>query len=84
MYVMLYGLGTYISGSIIKFISGSIIKFKPLQIGGLICFPLVILAIYVNGSLEILILSFAILVSYIIPGHLLRAKFRKEKIATKP
>jgi hypothetical protein len=68
-YIMLYGIGTYISGSLIK--------FKPMKIGGAICIILVAFTPYVDYSLQILLAAFAILISYIIPGHLLRNQYRR-------
>jgi len=68
-YMMLYGIGTYVSGSLIK--------FKPLIWGGLLCFPITILSTLLGADYQILLLALAILVSYLIPGYLLRAKFRK-------
>lgn len=70
-YILLYGIGT--------FISGSLLKFKPLQTGGIICLFLVALAPYLRYELQILLSAFAILVSYIIPGHLLRNQYTKAK-----
>jgi hypothetical protein len=70
-YILLYGIGTYISGSLLR--------FKPMQIGGAICLVLVALAPYLEYSLQILLSAFAILISYIIPGHLLRNQYRKNQ-----
>jgi len=65
----LYGLGT--------FISGGILKFKPLIYGGLSSFALVIIAIALptifnsfNDAMGLLALS--IIVSYLIPGYMLK------------
>jgi hypothetical protein len=71
-YILLYGIGTYISGTLLK--------FKPLKIGGAFCLFLAALTPYLEYSLQILVAAFAILISYIIPGHLLRNKYRKTKI----
>jgi len=70
-YIILYGIGTYVSGSFIK--------FRPLIIGGVICFILTIVSAYLGFDLQIIVLAIAILVSYIIPGHLLRAKYKKQQ-----
>jgi len=70
-YIMLYGIGT--------FISGSLIKFKPMKIGGLACLVLVAITPFLDYTFQILLAAFAILISYIIPGHLLRNQFRKAK-----
>ncbi len=70
IYILLYSIGTYVTGNLIK--------FKPLIIGGIICFPLAIITVYTNFDTEIIMLALAILVSYIIPGHLLRIQYRKQ------
>jgi hypothetical protein len=69
-YIMLYGIGT--------FISGSLIKFKPMKIGGIICLCLAAATSYVPYTTQILLMAFAILISYIIPGYLLRNQYRKD------
>jgi len=68
-YILLYGLGT--------FISGSLLKFKPMKFGGAACLVLVVIAPHLNFALQILLSAFAILISYIIPGHLLRKQYRR-------
>jgi hypothetical protein len=71
IYIVFYAIGTYVSGCLIK--------FKPLIIGGLICFPLAAVTAYLDLDYRIIMLGVAILVSYIIPGHLLRAKYKKQQ-----
>jgi hypothetical protein len=71
-YIILYGIGTYVSGSLIK--------FKPLIIGGIICFPLAAFTAYLSFDYQIIMLAVAILISYIIPGHLLRLKHKKQNL----
>jgi hypothetical protein len=71
-YILLYGIGTYISGSLLK--------FKPLKIGGIFCLFLAALTPYLEYSLQILLMAFAILISYIIPGHLLRNQYQRSTI----
>jgi hypothetical protein len=65
-FIMLYGLGT--------FVSGKIIQFKPLVIGGIIAWILAIGAVYVSYDYQMLFGAAAILISYIIPAYMLRAK----------
>jgi hypothetical protein len=72
IYIIFYAIGTYVSGRLIR--------FKPLIIGGLICFPLAIITIYLDLNYRIIMLGLAILISYIIPGHLLRAKYKKQQV----
>jgi hypothetical protein len=69
IYILLYGLGTYVSGGLIK--------FKPLQIGGLLNFLIAAITVYLPYNNQMLMCALAILTSYIIPGHLLRIHYRK-------
>jgi hypothetical protein len=70
MIMMVYGMWL--------FISGGILKFKPLIIGGLINFACAIGGFYIHTVELILLLSFAVLAGYIIPGHMLNAKYNRE------
>jgi hypothetical protein len=65
-FIMLYGLGT--------FISGSILQFRPLVIGGIIAFGLAIGAAYIDYDYQMLFGAAAILISYIIPAYMLRRR----------
>lgn len=69
IYILIYGIGTSVSGSLIK--------FKPLIIGGIANMVLSTITVYLRNDLQILMTAFAILISYIIPGHLLRLHYRK-------
>ncbi len=70
-YILLYAIGT--------FITGSLIRFRPLIIGGVINFFLAAFAANFSYDHQLLIAAFALVTSYIIPGHLLRNKYRKIK-----
>jgi hypothetical protein len=65
--ILIYGIGT--------FVSGGLLSFRPLIIGGIICFLLSVGAFFVSFQIQLLFIAGAMLVSYIIPGHLLKAKF---------
>lgn len=67
-FIMLYGLGT--------FISGNIIQFRPLVAGGIIAWILAIGSVYAEYDYQMLFGAAAILISYIIPAYLLRYKNR--------
>ncbi len=71
-YIMLYAIATYISGSLIN--------FKPMAYGGAACLVLVVITPYLRYEEQILSAAFAILISYIIPGHLLRNYYHKKVI----
>jgi hypothetical protein len=67
--ILLYGIGT--------FVSGGLLAFRPLIIGGVVCFGLAIGAFFVAFEYQLLLIAVAMLTSYIIPGHLLRAQFKR-------
>ncbi|TKK68322.1 hypothetical protein FC093_11865 [Ilyomonas limi] len=71
-YIAFYGMGT--------FVSGGLIKFKPMIIGGLLCFPLVIVAAFSGYDTQTLLTALAVFISYIIPGHILRYRYQKQSI----
>ena len=73
MVLMVYGLWL--------FISGGAIKFKPLIIGGIINWLIGIISFFVPFDLQLLLLAAAVLLGYIIPGYMLKAKFQKLKTA---
>ncbi len=62
-FILFYGLGT--------FISGKIIHFRPLVVGGIFCWVLACITVFVDYDYQLLIAAMAILCSYIIPGYLL-------------
>ncbi len=70
-YILLYGIGT--------FVCGSILRFRPLIIGGVINYVLAVVSVKLNFDYQLLIAALAILTSYIIPGHLLRMKYQHQK-----
>jgi hypothetical protein len=62
------------------FLTGRLLDFLPLVTGSIICVSLVLLTTFVNYDYGILICGFAVLAGYIIPGHLLRLKFKKHNL----
>ena len=74
-FMLLYGTGT--------FISGKILKFSPLVIGGTASFALSAISVWFNPDLQLLFAAAAILLSYIIPGHLLQTNYKGRNVFTK-
>ncbi len=72
-YILFYGIGTSVSGALLR--------FKPLVYGGTVCFLLAAVAVFLPYAHQILLAGFAILISYIIPGHLLRNRFKQKQEA---
>ncbi len=65
-FMLLYGLGT--------FVSGRLIQFTPLVVGGIIAWILAIAATNFEYDYQMLFGAAAILFSYIIPAYMLRKK----------
>lgn len=63
-FIMLYGLGT--------FVSGHILQFRPLVIGGIINWVLAIVSTYFSFDYQMLFAAAAIWSSYLIPGYMLK------------
>ncbi|MEP6615225.1 MAG: hypothetical protein ABJA57_01535 [Ginsengibacter sp.] len=68
--LVLYGIPT--------FLSGIILKFKALSTGGLICWLLAVVAMFTSYEFQLLLLSLAVACAWIIPGYLLRSRFKKQ------
>ena len=69
--ILIYAIGT--------FVTGRIIQFKPLIIGGLICFGLSVLINFIDGAEQLLVLALSVVVSYLIPGFILRNEYHQQK-----
>ncbi len=69
MILVLYGMPT--------FLSGIILKFKPLIIGGVCCWIIALVSPFININYQLLLVSAAVISAWIIPGYLLKQKFKK-------
>lgn len=69
--MLLYGMAT--------FVCGGIINFKPLIIGGVFSFVCAFISNFFGQTDQLLLISIALIGSYIIPGHLLRSKFKSQQ-----
>ena len=70
-YILLYAIGT--------FVTGKLIRFRPLVIGGLLNFIFAVISVRFSYDNQLLLGGVAILTSYIIPGYLLRNKYRQKE-----
>lgn len=61
------------------FLSGVIIRFTPLKIGGISCWILAVAAIFIDPYQHLLLISLAMVIAWIIPGYLLRSRYKKEQ-----
>lgn len=69
-FLVLYGMPT--------FLSGIILKFKPLIIGGIGCWLLSIITTFISPEYHLLFLPVAMIIAWIIPGYLLRKKYKSQ------
>jgi hypothetical protein len=69
MVLMLYGIGT--------FVSGGAIQFRALIIGGIFCWVFAIGCYFVHMEYQLLLLALAVIAAYIIPGYLLKIRYKK-------
>jgi len=72
IFIVLYAAGT--------FISGSLLKFKPFIAGGIFCWLIAPTSAYFSYENQILFTALALMISYIIPGHLLKMKYQKQNV----
>jgi hypothetical protein len=68
--MVMYGMGV--------FVSGGVINYRPLIIGGIISWLTALIAFYQPYTLQLLLMTVTVIVSYIIPGHMLRIESKKQ------
>lgn len=68
--LVVYGIPT--------FLSGAILKIQSLTIGGICCWVLAEISLFIPLQYHILLISAAVLIAWIIPGIILRNKFLKQ------
>jgi hypothetical protein len=71
LYMMLYGLPT--------FITGGVFKFKPMIWGGLVCWALAIAALFASLATAMLFMAVCGLVAWFIPGIILWNRHTNKK-----
>ena len=64
--IALYGLGT--------FISGSMMKFKPLIWGGILSWFVAIVGLFLSSYYSLPLVAISIIVAYLIPGYMLKSR----------
>ena len=67
--IALYGLGT--------FATGGALQFRPLVWGGAACWVLATVAFRVAFDTQLLLVAAAVLLAYVVPGHLLKNQYRR-------
>jgi hypothetical protein len=69
--MVMYGMGI--------FISGGVISYRPLIIGGIISWIAALVAYFQPYNVQLLLTTATVIVSYIIPGHMLRIESKKQQ-----
>jgi hypothetical protein len=69
-FLAIYGMPTVLSGAILR--------FRPLIIGGIACWALALISAFTPYEYHLLLLGVAVIVAWIIPGYLLRSKYKKQ------
>lgn len=62
------------------FLSGVILRFNALKAGGICCWVLAILSTFFDPHQHLLFISMAMVIAWIIPGYLLRRRYKKDQI----
>jgi len=70
LFLVLYGVPT--------FLIGVFIKFAPLQIGAASCWILALASTFVPYQFQVLFISLAVISAWVIPGYLLRSRFKNQ------
>ena len=68
--IALYGLGT--------FVSGGMLKFKPLIFGGVFSWAIAIVTLFIHGPFSLVMVALSIIVAYLIPGYMLKSRFNNQ------
>jgi hypothetical protein len=68
--LMIYGTPT--------FLSGIAMQFKPLKVGGITCWILAVISVFLLPLYGLLLLGLAIIIAWIIPGYQLQQKYKLE------
>lgn len=72
IYFLLFGF--------LSFISGAIIRYVPLRWAGAFCWAISIVSVFAKYDVQLLLMGLVILVSYIIPGYLIKKEYKKQTL----
>ena len=89
MFILQYNKAFFLINSVIlvlyaipTFLSGGILKVKSLMIGGICCWLLAVISIFIPVEFHILLISVAVLIAWIIPGIIMRKKYLEVNTGT--
>jgi hypothetical protein len=70
--MVMYGLGI--------FVSGGVVNFRPLIFGGILSWIAAGISFFQPHAIQLLIMTGVVIVSYIVPGHMLRKKSKEQQV----
>lgn len=70
-FLLLYGIPTIITGGIMK--------FKPMVLGGMLCWLLCVAAVFTKGDTDMLLVALAAVCAWLVPGIILRKRYLQKK-----
>lgn len=71
LFLLLYGMPT--------FVTGFSMKFRPMIIGGILCWVCCIIAILTTVKIDLLLTAFSAVLAWFIPGIIMEKDYRKAK-----
>lgn len=73
LYMMLYGLPALLTGGVFQ--------FRPMIVGGIICWLLFVVSLFTSGSMDMLFVAACGLFAGLIPGFILWKRYLKHQVA---
>jgi hypothetical protein len=71
LFLLLYGMPT--------FVTGSSMKFKPMILGGILCWVCCIITIFTTVKIDLMLTAFSAVFAWLIPGIIMEKDYRKAK-----
>ena len=71
LFLLLYGIPT--------FVTGAACKFKPMLLGGLLCWACCIITIYTTLKIDLLLTAFSAVFAWLIPGIIMERGYKQAK-----
>jgi uncharacterized protein with PQ loop repeat len=71
LFLLLYGLPT--------FVTGAACKFRPMLLGGMLCWICCVITIYTTIKIDLLLTAFSAIAAWLIPGIIMEREYRKAK-----
>lgn len=70
-FLLLYGMPT--------FVTGLSMKFRPMLLGGLLCWVCCILSLFTPVKIDLVLVAFSAVAAWLIPGNIMEKDYRKAK-----